>query len=158
MLKKWAELMVLVHQVAKAKIRLIVYVSYYNQIYNDQIAQNLVEMFADGSSITQVCATKLKITRRTFYEWMEKHPAFKEAAEAGYEASLSAQESIIDAASRGEIRNYSFPAHHLKLRTQFKKDYCEKADDNGTSGVQVLIKALAEAQAANNKRAAGDDA
>lgn len=131
--------------------------SIWNRHYTPEDAKNLPEMFADGSSIVQVCALKLKVARQTFYEWIEKHPEFAEAAKIGYELSLAAQELHMDAAIRGEVKNYSFPAHHLKLRTQFKKDYCEKADDN-TSGVQVLIKALAEAQAAGQKAKSGDDA
>jgi hypothetical protein len=40
-------------------------------------------MFEDGSSVQEVCQDKLQISRKTFYNWLERHEEFAEAYEEG---------------------------------------------------------------------------
>lgn len=54
--------------------------------YKSSFADKLPDMFANGESVEEVCR-ELKISRRAFYDWVEKHPDFAEAYELGKEAS-----------------------------------------------------------------------
>lgn len=54
--------------------------------YTKKIAKALPDMFKNGESIVEVCV-ELGISRRAYYDWIEKYPEFKLAAERGKEAS-----------------------------------------------------------------------
>ena len=50
--------------------------------YNRSLCDKLPAMFDDGESVAEVCK-KLGVVKQTFYNWVEKYPAFKKAYEEG---------------------------------------------------------------------------
>lgn len=50
--------------------------------YSANLVSRLPDCFQDGQSIAEVC-THLRISRQTYYTWLEEHPEFKEAHEEG---------------------------------------------------------------------------
>jgi hypothetical protein len=50
--------------------------------YRRDIARELPDLFQNGESVPEVCAT-LGIARSTFYEWVSRHDEFREAYEHG---------------------------------------------------------------------------
>lgn len=112
--------------------------------YTPDLVNKISEMFEDGSSITKVCAKKLKITRRTYYEWKEKYPDFKEAAEHGEELAEAFHEERLDAGVLNS-ENFGMSGQLFLMRSRFRKTYSEqKADEQKDALVQALVKTINE--------------
>lgn len=58
----------------------------YKNKYLKKYAEQLPSMFANGESVEEVCQ-ELGISRRAFYDWVEKHSEFADAYEMGKQAS-----------------------------------------------------------------------
>lgn len=54
--------------------------------YKEEFCEQLPDMFANGESVEEVCQ-ELKISKRAFYDWVERYPEFAEAYELGKQAS-----------------------------------------------------------------------
>lgn len=50
--------------------------------YKKEFAEELPQMFANGESVAEVCI-QLGVTRRAFYDWVEKYPDFADAYQDG---------------------------------------------------------------------------
>lgn len=50
--------------------------------YKKEFARDLPKMFANGESVAEVCIN-LGVSRRAFYDWVEKHPDFAKAYDDG---------------------------------------------------------------------------
>lgn len=100
--------------------------------YTPELCDKLAEMFADGSSITKVAATKLRVSRNTYYLWKENYPEFKEAAEHAENLAEAAMEDIAIAGVKGEIDKFSASMHQFMMRNQYRKTYGddEKKDND----------------------------
>ena len=102
-------------------------------VYDPSICKEIKEMFRDGSSIVKVCARKLGIARSTYYDWKERYPEFKVAAEKGEELSQCAQEDILEAGARGEIPNYNATSQVFLMKCRYRKDYSDQDKEKSTS-------------------------
>jgi len=111
----------------------------YRPDYDPTICKQLPEYFKDGLSITQVCAWKLKIARSTYYEWKEKHPEFKLAAEMGEEISEAYHEKKLQEGADGLIDNFSAPARIFIMKSRFRTTYGEQKEEK-TAGDSLLEK------------------
>lgn len=107
--------------------------------YKKEMCNDLIEMFADGSTITQVCSQKLKIARSTFYQWRQDHPEFDEAAKMAIEASQARHESIMMDGITGKIKGYQATPHIFLMKSTFKGEYVEKVDEKTEALVQALV-------------------
>ena len=54
----------------------------YTKAVITKMAKTLPWMFAEGQSITEVCA-ELRMSTQTFYDLIQKHPEFSKAVEEG---------------------------------------------------------------------------
>lgn len=102
-------------------------------VYDPTICDELPAMFADGSSIVKVCARKLGIARSTYYEWKDKYPEFKKAADKGEQLGQCAQEDILEAGARGEIPNYNATSQVFLMKCRYRKDYSDQEKEKSTS-------------------------
>lgn len=98
--------------------------------YTSDIAKNLPDMFSDGSSITQVCARKLKICRDTYYEWKDTYPEFKKAAKMGEQISEAFHEDKLNATADGDLEGSSASARIFIMKSRFRETYGEKQHEN----------------------------
>ena len=110
--------------------------------YRPDICKELVDMFADGSTITQVCSRKLKIARSTFYYWRENYPEFDAAANMAIEASQSTHEEIMMDGIMGKIKGYQANPHIFLMKSTFKGEYTEKLDDKTEAIMQALAASI----------------
>lgn len=51
-------------------------------VYSQEIVANLPSMFTGGESIAEVCV-EIGISEKTYYDWKNKHPEFREVADFG---------------------------------------------------------------------------
>jgi transposase len=114
--------------------------------WNNNIPSLLPDMFRDGSTVCQVAALKLGISRSTYYQWKEDHPDFKEASELGeYISQAYHEQKLLDGAD-GMIDGFSAPARIFYMKNGFRKDYAVEHDqkDNKPSALESLIGALSD--------------
>src|ERR1700731_3335375 len=72
--------------------------------YNKKYAKELMNgLRNDGGSIAEVCQ-KWKVTRVTYYAWIDKHPEFKEAHEFGNRDCASWWHQLNRKAACGEVK------------------------------------------------------
>lgn len=71
--------------------------------YKKSICEKLPDMFANGESVEEVCQ-ELKITRRCFYDWVEKYPEFADAYELGKQASQAWWLKLGRAGATGKVQ------------------------------------------------------
>ena len=70
--------------------------------YKPEYADQLPMMFANGESVAEVCL-QLGITRRAFYDWVEKYPEFSEAYSEGKLYSESWWNKLGRAGAAGKV-------------------------------------------------------
>jgi hypothetical protein len=70
--------------------------------YKPELAEKLPEMFANGEDVAEV-ATKLGISRQTFYQWVEKFPKFAEAYALGKQYSEAWWSKLGRAGAAGKV-------------------------------------------------------
>lgn len=71
--------------------------------YKPGLAKQLPEMFANGEDVAEV-ATKLGISRQTFYEWLEKFPEFAAAYALGKQYSEAWWTKLGRAGAAGKVK------------------------------------------------------
>ena len=71
--------------------------------YKAEYANQLPDMFSNGEDVAEVCL-KLGISRRAFYDWIEKHPKFKEGYELGKLASEAWWSKLGRAGAAGKVQ------------------------------------------------------
>ena len=114
-------------------------------VYDPTVCDELPAMFADGSSIVKVCARKLGIARSTYYEWKEKYPEFKKAAEKGEQLAQCAQEDVLEEGARGKIENYNATSQIFLMKCRYRKDYGEEKQTDDVA--KTLLEKLLSGQA-----------
>lgn len=121
--------------------------------YHSSICDELVDMFADGTSITQVCAMKLKIARSQYYVWKDTYPEFRLAAERGEQMSEAFHEKKLEQGADGLIEGFSAPARIFLMKSRFRETYGEqKAQVQNEEALAQLAQILY-----GNKKSADDD-
>ena len=105
--------------------------------YTERLAEKIVSLIEeDKYSITEICK-HLKITRKSFYEWRDKKPAFRKAIEAAIESrdetlAITARRSLkkkLEGYTLTEIRTTYVPDKYnpeklvLKTRVVRQKEY-----------------------------------
>lgn len=106
--------------------------------YDPSLCDKIREMFSDGSSITKVCALKLKVGRSQYYEWKEKYPDFKKAAEEGEELAEAIHEAKLEAGADGEIENYNAASRIFIMKSRFRKTYGEEKNQEKSAAESLL--------------------
>ena len=96
--------------------------------YKPELCNVITDYFADGSSITQVCARKLKIHRGTYYDWKDQFPDFKRAAEQGEQLSEAYHEDKLYATADGDLEGASASARIFIMKSRFRETYAEKTE------------------------------
>ena len=111
------------------------------KIYTPELCDKIIEMFEDGSSITQVCARKLKVHRDTYYEWKNLHPEFKRAAETGEQVSQAHWEDIGKDGIVGDLEKFAGSSWQFVMKNRFRDSF---SDQQPTSVNDTLIEKLLE--------------
>jgi len=70
--------------------------------YKEEFADQLPTMFANGESVAEVCQV-LGVTRRAFYDWVDKYPEFAAAYEEGKGASEAWWTKLGRAGATGKV-------------------------------------------------------
>lgn len=102
--------------------------------YKAAICNKLPELFVNGESIEEACVT-LKIDRKTYYNWIDKYPAFAAAAEQA--ALVSAAwwlKTGREGATDGSI-NAPVWIFNMKNRLGWK----DKIENSGEQNIKVTI-------------------
>lgn len=108
--------------------------------YNESLVGKIAEMFADGSSITQVAARKLGVTRQTYYTWKETYPDFRIQAELGEQLSEALHEDKLAGLADGMIEDGSAAARIFLMKNRFRESYGEqKQAPNALSAIETLL-------------------
>ncbi len=110
-------------------------------IYTPELCSQVAEMFADGSSITQVCARKLKVHRDTYYEWKKVHPEFRKAAETGEQISQAYWEDIGKDGIVGDLEKFAGSTWQFVMKNRFRDSF---SDQQPESVNNTLIEKLLE--------------
>lgn len=107
--------------------------------YNTDMPKKLLDHMAQGLSLRSFCGS-IDIHHSTLYEWIEKHPAFKEAMEIGINKSLLKWEKMGIDLVNGESRG-SAKVWEINMYNRFKEDWNRdnKEDENSTD-VNINIK------------------
>lgn len=71
--------------------------------YKPEIAENLPDMFKNGEDVAEV-ATKLGISRQTFYQWLDMFPEFAEAYALGKQHSEAWWSRLGRAGAAGQVQ------------------------------------------------------
>ena len=111
------------------------------QIYTPELCDQIAEMFADGSSITQVCARKLKVNRDTYYEWKKIHPEFAKAASTGEQISQAYWEDIGKDGIVGDLEKFAGSTWQFVMKNRFRDSF---SDQQPESVNNTLIEKLLE--------------
>ncbi len=112
-------------------------------LYKPEYCKKITEMFEDGSTITQVCARKLKIHRDTYYEWKNAHPEFKKAAEQGEQVSQAYWEDIGKDGIKGDIEKFAGSSWQFVMKNRFRKDYQDQQPlDTQNTLIEKLLEKL----------------
>ncbi|MFR0677760.1 hypothetical protein [Dysgonomonas mossii] len=105
--------------------------------YTERLAEKIVSLIEEDTySITEICK-HLKITRKSFYEWRDKKPAFRKAIEAAIESrdetlAITARRSLkkkLEGYTLTEVRTTYVPDKEnpdklvLKTRVVRQKEY-----------------------------------
>ncbi len=85
--------------------------------YKAQMAKDLPDMFKEGQAVEEVCA-ELGITRKTFYEWVKKHPAFKKGYEQGRINANAWWMKLGRLGAVGKNANFNFWQWNVNRRTE----------------------------------------
>lgn len=78
-----------------------------------------------STTITQLCAWYLKISRRAFYYWLEKYPEFAEAAAVFESISQAHEEDIANRGVQGDIPGYNPTIHIFSMKNRYRECYGE---------------------------------
>ena len=97
----------------------------YPLTYKPELAEKLLDFFRDGSSITKVAAVKLGVSRQTYYEWKDKYPEFKKAAELGEQIAEATQEDLLDRGIMGEIEDFGMSGQVFKMKSRYRSTYAD---------------------------------
>jgi hypothetical protein len=110
--------------------------------YNDGIPSKILELFADGASITKVCV-KLCICRDTYYDWKERFPEFKKAASRGEQISQMWWEDKGRDGMFGEIEKFAGSSWQFVMKNRFRDSY---SDQQSKTLEHTLIEKLLESK------------
>lgn len=78
-----------------------------------------------GTTITQLCAWHLKISRQAYYDWKNNKPEFARAANEFESLSQAHEESIANKGSRGKIHGYNSVTHMFNMKNRYRECYGE---------------------------------
>ena len=77
-----------------------------------------------GYTKTQIAA-KFGITRRTLYQWVDKHPEFQEAMELSETLAQAFNEALLHEIAVGTYPDAKPAAFIFKMKSQHKQDYAD---------------------------------
>lgn len=97
--------------------------------YTQEITDNLPSMFAAGESVAEVCQ-QIGVSRRAFYDWVEKYPEFAEAYECGRLASEAWWNKLGRAGAAGKV-DIQPTVWIFNMKNRF--DWRDKTENNHTS-------------------------
>lgn len=117
----------------------------FNKKYSKKMIQIRLDMARQGKSISAFCAEQ-GVVRKTYYNWCNKYPEFKEAHEMAYDLELNFWESRSIALCAGKLINgfdkrYCDSKHlEFRLKTKFHREYSEhkKVEVTGSLHSQLL--------------------
>jgi DNA-binding XRE family transcriptional regulator len=110
--------------------------------YHPDLVSKIADMFRDGSTITQVAARKLGVTRKTYYAWKETYPEFGEQAEYGEQLAQSYHEDKLDQTADGAIEGANSACRIFIMKSRFRESYHETTKDEKPVSETLLEKLL----------------
>ena len=110
--------------------------------YTPELVDKIADMFRDGSSITQVSARKLNVSRKTYYEWKELYPDFKAEAEIGEQLAEAFHEDKLHATADGDIEKANGACRIFIMKSRFRESYHETTKDEKPLNETLLEKLL----------------
>lgn len=106
--------------------------------YKPEFVEQVIDMFRDGSSKTQVAA-KFGVSKTSYKNWIEKYPEFAEAAAIGETIAQAFQEDRQNKCIENP-KDYNAKAQEFLLISRYRDDYCvTKQDDQKEALMQALV-------------------
>jgi hypothetical protein len=107
-------------------------------LYTPEAGNVLFTMMSEGKSVTQV-AVALGVRRATIYDWAKNpnHPEFKEALEAGQEASEAWWEELGRQQCMGLLPKVSPVSYIYNMKCRFRGKWL---DDGTTNKLEITTK------------------
>ena len=100
--------------------------------FEEKYCQMLVEHCAHGGHISDFC-TQIGVSQSTVFLWLEKHRAFKEAANTAQAYSLRFYSKIGTLGMMGQIKGFNSFAWAFMMRNKFHDlGFGDRADANNT--------------------------
>lgn len=119
----------------------------WRSAYTEDMPLKLYEMRSEGKTMSQV-AKALGVTKKTLYNWANDpdKEEFKEALEAGFEASQAWHEDLIYDIIAGtkDCKGAQKDLIQMKMRTHFREDWAEKRES--TININDQTKTLTDAE------------
>jgi len=110
------------------------------KVYTEGHCAKAIEVLSNGESLVAVAA-ELGVSRKTVYEWKDKHPEFKEAIEKGLALSQRYWEQMGHDGTTGSNKDFSATPWMFTMKSRFRDDY---ADDKSTDSKDTVIEKLLE--------------
>ncbi len=117
--------------------------------YKKEFAENLVDMFRDGSSKAKVAA-KLGISKTSYDNWKQWHPEFAEAAAIGETIAQVFHEDKMDQCVDNP-KDYNARAQEFLMRSRYRDDYADNKHDEQKEALTQALVTTINAQAAAKK-------
>ncbi len=113
--------------------------------YSKDMCEQVIEYFKEGMTIVEV-SQKLGVTRQSYYDWKDKHPEFKRAAEFGEEAAEAfhchigrhAMLGFPDPDMKEEYMHFNTAIYCFTMKTRFK----HRENDDPIRDSELLAKPL----------------
>ena len=99
--------------------------------YQPWMCEAIKDVARDGGHVAAMCVKIGIKARKTFYEWVELYPEFKEAYEESKMISLACYEDIALQMIKGNIKGDA-KTLAIVLNNKFKEDYTRSASGAGT--------------------------
>jgi hypothetical protein len=100
--------------------------------YKAEYCDKAIELLSKGDSIASVC-TELKTSRKTLYKWRDQNEEFKDALDAGVQASQKYWEDIGRDGITGKIKGFGGTPWVFLMKTRFHIDYSEPKEQKSTN-------------------------
>lgn len=112
------------------------------KVYDESYCTKAIEVLSNGESLVAVAA-ELGVSRKTVYEWKDKHPEFKEAIEDGLARSQRYWEQMGHDGTTGANKDFCATPWMFTMKSRFRADYAEdKKDDSKDSVIEKLLEKL----------------
>ena len=124
--------------------------------YSPELVETIIERVALGEPLAKICREHAMPNRRSFYDWIEKHPdiapRFAHAREVGYDCIADDARLVakgMDGYSTGDVqRDKLIIETDLKLLSKWSPRYADKqkVEISGKDGEPLSLRLIAAQQ------------